>query len=78
VNNLPKVVTQRCLEQGLNPRPADRKPKCLTRCTTKLHGRLNLPNYMTPIKLVPARSLKEIPAFRDTLLLIAFKNSENY
>ena len=34
VNNLPKVLTQRCLEQDLNPRPTDRKPKCLTRCTT--------------------------------------------
>jgi len=34
VNNLPKAVTQRCLEQDLNPRPKDRKPKCLTRCTT--------------------------------------------
>jgi len=34
VNNLPKVVTQRCLEQNLNPRPTDRKHKCLTRCTT--------------------------------------------
>ena len=34
VNNLPKVVTQRCLEQDLNPRPTDRKPKCLTCCTT--------------------------------------------
>jgi len=31
---LPKVVTQHCLEQDLNPRPTDRKPKCLTRCTT--------------------------------------------
>jgi len=31
---LPKVVTQRCLEQDLNPRPTDRKPKCLTRCAT--------------------------------------------
>ena len=30
VNNLPKVVTQHCLEQDLNPRPTDRKPKCLT------------------------------------------------
>ena len=30
MNNLPKVVTQRCLEQDLNPRPTDRKPKCLT------------------------------------------------
>ena len=30
VNNLPKVVTHRCLEQDLNPRPTDRKPKCLT------------------------------------------------
>jgi len=30
VNNLPKVVAQRCLEQDLNPRPTDRKPKCLT------------------------------------------------
>jgi len=27
---LPTVVTQRCLEQDLNPRPTDRKPKCLT------------------------------------------------
>ena len=27
---MPKVVTQRCLEQDLNPRPTDRKPKCLT------------------------------------------------
>jgi len=27
---LPKVVTQRCLEQHLNPRPTDRKPKWLT------------------------------------------------
>ena len=31
---MPKVVTQRCLQQDLNPRPTDRKPKCLTRCTT--------------------------------------------
>ena len=31
---MPKVVTQRCLEQDLNPRPTDRKPECLTRCTT--------------------------------------------
>ena len=38
MNNLPKVVTQRCLEQHLNPRPTDRKPKCLTRCTTAPHG----------------------------------------
>ena len=34
VNNLPKVVTQLCLEQDLNPPPTDRKPKCPTRCTT--------------------------------------------
>jgi len=34
VNNLPKVVTQRCLEQDSNPWPTDRKPKCLTRYTT--------------------------------------------
>jgi len=34
VDNLPKVVTQNCLEQDLTPRPTDRKPKCLTRCTT--------------------------------------------
>jgi len=34
VNNLPKVVTQHCLEQDLNLRPTDRKPKYLTRCTT--------------------------------------------
>ena len=27
---MPKVVTQRCLEQDLNPRPTDRKSKCLT------------------------------------------------
>jgi len=27
---LPKVVTQRCLEQDLNLRPTGRKPKCLT------------------------------------------------
>jgi len=31
---LPKVVTQRHLEQDLNFRPVDRKPKRLTRCTT--------------------------------------------
>ena len=30
MNNSPKVVTQRCLEQDLNLRPTDRKPKCLT------------------------------------------------
>jgi len=35
VNNLPKVVTQRHLEQDLNSRPVDRKPKRLTRCTTE-------------------------------------------
>ena len=34
VNNLPKVVTQRHLEQDLNLRPVDRKSKRLTRCTT--------------------------------------------
>jgi len=34
VNNLPKVVTQRHLEQDLNSRHVDRKPKRLTRCTT--------------------------------------------
>ena len=27
---MPKIVTQRCLEQDFNPRPTDRKPKCLT------------------------------------------------
>ena len=27
-----KVVTQRCLEHDLNPRPTDRKPKYLTHC----------------------------------------------
>ena len=27
---MPKVVTQRCLEQDLNPEPTDRKPKCIT------------------------------------------------
>ena len=27
---MPKVVTQSCLEQDWNPRPTDRKPKCLT------------------------------------------------
>ena len=27
---MPKVVTQRCLKQDLNPRPTDRKPKCFT------------------------------------------------
>jgi len=37
VNNLPKVVTQRHLEQDLNSRPVDRKPKRLTRCTTAPH-----------------------------------------
>ena len=31
---MPKVVTRRRLEQDLNQRPTDRKPKCLTRCTT--------------------------------------------
>ena len=31
---MPKVVTQRCLEQDLKPRPTDLKPKCLTQCTT--------------------------------------------
>ena len=31
---MPKVVTQRCLEQDLNLRPTDRKPKCLIDCTT--------------------------------------------
>jgi len=34
VDNLPKVVTQHYLEQDLNLRPTDRRPKCLTRCTT--------------------------------------------
>jgi len=34
MNNLPKVVMQRHLEQDLNSRPVDRKPKRLTRCTT--------------------------------------------
>jgi len=29
VNNLPEVVTQRRLEQDLNPRPADRKSNAL-------------------------------------------------
>ena len=29
VSNLPKVVTQRCLEQDLNPRPTDRKSNAL-------------------------------------------------
>jgi len=33
VNKLPKAVTQHCLEQDLNPRPTNHKPKCLTRCT---------------------------------------------
>ena len=30
MNNLPKVVTQRCLEQHLNPRPTDRKSNAIT------------------------------------------------
>ena len=34
MNNLPKVVTQRCPKQDLKLRPTDRKPKCLTRYTT--------------------------------------------
>jgi len=29
VNNLPKVVTQLCPEQDLNPRPVDRKSNAL-------------------------------------------------
>ena len=31
---MPKVVLQHHLEQDLNLRPVDRKPKCLARCTT--------------------------------------------
>ena len=38
VNNLHKVVMQRCLEQDLNLRPTDRKPKCLT-VTPPRHGK---------------------------------------
>jgi len=34
VNNLPKVVTQHCLEQDLNPQPTDHKPMCITHCNT--------------------------------------------
>jgi len=30
VNNLPKVVTQRCPEQDWNPRPTDRESNALT------------------------------------------------
>ena len=37
MNNLPKVVTQCCLEQDLNPRPTDRKPKCLTVAPPRHH-----------------------------------------
>jgi len=33
VNNLPKVVTQRHLEQDFNLRSVDRNPRRLTRCT---------------------------------------------
>ena len=29
MNNLPKDVTQRCLEQDLNPRPTDRKSNAI-------------------------------------------------
>ena len=29
MNNLPKVVTQRCLEQDLNPPPTDHKSNAL-------------------------------------------------
>ena len=44
MNNLPKVVTQRCLEQDLNPRPTDRKPKCLTVAPPLTSSQLNLPH----------------------------------
>ena len=36
-NNLPKVVTQRCLEQDLNPRPTDRKPNALPVASPRHH-----------------------------------------
>ena len=34
---MPKIVTQRYLEQDLNPRPTDRKPKCLTVAPLRHH-----------------------------------------
>ena len=34
---MPKVVTQRCLEQDLNPRPTDRKPNALPVASPRHH-----------------------------------------
>ena len=53
---MPNVVTQCCLEQDLNPRPTDRKPKCLTRCTIapRQKGDMN-----TDLVSVKARKMRE-------------------
>ena len=49
---MPKVVTQRCLEQDLNLRPTDRKPKCLTRCTTAPPKKLHVTEVEIQLQLI--------------------------
>jgi len=55
---LPKVVTQRYLEQDLNPRLTDRKPKCLARCTTvpPQYG-ITLPKFAIALPWLLLRSI---------------------
>ena len=67
VNNLPKVVTQRCPEHDLNLRPTDRKPKCLIRYTTAPHLKF---------ALRPQKTEKHLCIFkRKTSCLVARESS---
>jgi len=61
VNNLPKVVTQRHLEQNLNSRPVDRKPKRLTRCITAPHVYQTISPISAGSSRVQFYSLRALP-----------------
>ena len=66
MNNLPKVVTQRHLEQDLNSRPVDRKPKRLTRCTTAPRREHMILNVLVLACLVDMDHLEDL--LRDAVL----------
>jgi len=81
VNNLPKVVTQRCLEQDLNPLPTDHKPNCLTCCTTAppLYQDYTVSSvqYLSMFSLINTGNIiktKSFPLASSTFLVITIKN----
>ena len=65
MNNLTKVVTQRCLEQDLNPRPTDRKPKM----PYPLHRRAACV-YVTIFNIRAGAYTRYSVAIRNTLFVV--------